>query len=882
MPAPRKVVRIRPPTAVILSHDQELLARLGWGPSGPECAALLDQLLATDRFVLRLKDDNPQNMAAAYGVSDLPRVFAEPAANGIDAYLALLIKEARAQGHKEPESSAEAVEQLLGIKDARSENLHWKRAAEIAANVRVTLWDGSVPVTRRPGASAAPRITTKYPNAMVRDFGTGVSPEEIRTAILAAFAGHKIGSAWSIGMWGLGQSLLLACCRMYRVVSRRPPAFLAPGEEDVVGLTIVVQRPPTCDRKLSAYFLLCNKDGSIPTIPAAAAKEFDVPAIEADMRRITSVLGDPGPAARKLGRPVDFDLRWFPQDGRPDERDLVSFAPGTQVTLFDFRAERFNKHIWDQRASIFTLLQCVGADLRMPIALYDLMAHNHRFTGNRRFKLVYGMRAALARNWRRADGDKHAIIEHGVECAPVRVDVPVEGGGVIRELVHLSYYVLEQGNDEASWKKRDPYAPPFWAVAFTVNGMAAELIGTEFFIRDKTLRIGALRDHLLVIVQLDAMGALAKESLLSSTREHLRSGPVRDALYVSVLRALAGDRRLAELDAQRAIRALSGTAGGAVRSDGTVTNLIYLLGTSDKRLGEKTSCPRRDPLPPVQPSPGGPTWVQVENSYPVHFRPGGGVRLRVVSDAPDGTVAELMILSPGRIVEVLGPGYFAGGRATFSLVVAKKARPGDAGECTGVLLLRDQRQVPVVDAIRFVVTHTRPNPDPGPDVVTHLVPVPPPNPEIRSVLTTKEAFAVQQWDWGARAKTLFRIYPVAPPHLLTPVIVVHLGYALFANALQATAKTRRWTQREIERRRAEFVQDVGAALYARAYPGIDLPVAVQEMAVLQHITSAGLVADRRAADLIDEAVSMARDMNRDEEEEPDTAPPDADVTSTLA
>lgn len=909
-----KVVPLRKPAvpAKLTESEKALLALVPAPLTAEANRKIGEDLVATGLFKWAFKDDKVQNLSAVQAVSDLVRLVVEPADNCNDTRIRLAVQRATRDGFT-PKSVVEAVDRLFHIPEGRSELLSRAEFDEVSSDVFVAVLDGSFPGTEETLPNGTKRTLAVFPNIAFRDHGTGLRPDDIRKKILTSSAGDKIQDLCSSGAFGTGASLVQSACDGSCIMSRLQPDLRNPGEADRVGITLCMKRSDPAF-KLSAYYVLVDaKTGEVPSLPAAVVREWAFRAVCTEMQDIGRARGNAytffkremppeeqkqwkGPhdfatqaavaQAKSLGRPTDFDSRWYPFGGRPDAaHDTEAFDPGTLSVYYNFRIGPYKRHIWDQRANLRTLLEVALGDLRLPFRLYDLMTESASSYYMRRLKIVRGMRSRLAGNVMLPEGHAKRTVEHAVERLPVHVTIPLPGGGTVGETVHVSYYVTKKApRKNWGWERRESYAPPGYSVLFTVEGRTAHFEGPDFFRRSGGPDLGILRNHLLVVVQLDAMTPEWKHTILQSTRERLIGGPVQAALFQGVLRALAADETLKEIDTRRRLEALmTGGEHTACHNDAGIRYLLRAARQKGPTAFEQMARPRREPELPLPTRPDGPTFINIDSVLPLQFRPGGRAEIRFASDAPDGVDVEFDILTRGRVAEYRTFFPFVGGRAKTVITVADDAEPTKLADCTLRFRFANGRRFEF--ECPFNVTEERPSGHDGgsgkPRTESREE-----FPEIRGVRTTDAAFTANDWDWTKRDRALYRIFSAAPPRIPNPVVVIHTGYGLFERALMDMARIKRLSQKQIDLYRQRFVVDVGSALWVHWITNgrEDLSEDVQYAHVLAFLQAAGLVADRkreRVADYtpIGDAVGVPEDstplVESDEDAEIDDAPPDA-------
>lgn len=196
--------------ALSVSGAQDLWAAL-------DCAGASHQRPVGDRW------GNRGLFTAAGGMVDHKLV--ELATNMHDAVIALAMM--RGPG-AEPLSElqyATAFDSPLAAVDSLFAN---RSRAELATEARIEL--------HLAGAAGEHR---RLRSIVFRDFGTGMSPAELPSALFKVGSSRKDGVLWQQGAFGRGGLTVLPSCAAWVVVTRKDPALLAVDEVDQVAVAVV-------------------------------------------------------------------------------------------------------------------------------------------------------------------------------------------------------------------------------------------------------------------------------------------------------------------------------------------------------------------------------------------------------------------------------------------------------------------------------------------------------------------------------------------------------------------------------------------------------------------------------------------------------------------
>jgi hypothetical protein len=142
------------------------------------------------------------------------------------------------------------------------------QAAELARLATVTFQE-----------SDPPTGTTKRLTPVFRDQGCGMRPESVPTTIFGLGGSQKDEELYQQGAFGLGGAMTFRNAKAVVLVSRRDPALLGTGEEDLVTVAVVQWRTNVKGR--TAYYLVDQEwrtagDAGQPwSCPAAEVPDFE-------------------------------------------------------------------------------------------------------------------------------------------------------------------------------------------------------------------------------------------------------------------------------------------------------------------------------------------------------------------------------------------------------------------------------------------------------------------------------------------------------------------------------------------------------------------------------------------------------------------------------
>jgi hypothetical protein len=271
----------------------------------------------------RLLGDTENNWSALAGPADPVAVIWERLTNMFDAII-----DANAHGVADRpwKSPRAAVEALLNVPEEGISALSDEDATALASMARVTLLDSDDSIYK--------------PTLAFRDRGIGLTPVEMPDTILSVEGSNKLRKPYMHGVFGKGGSVACLHSDATIILSRKRPEFLAPGEEDRVGLAIIRQRDN--DEVRTPFF---------------------------------QYLVDP-----RTEQPVSIPA------------DELDFEPGTLAMHINYRAELMGKQNWQFEQSIYAYGQTLLFRPTLPWELEDARTiGNTRPVDRRKPSLIRGL-----------------------------------------------------------------------------------------------------------------------------------------------------------------------------------------------------------------------------------------------------------------------------------------------------------------------------------------------------------------------------------------------------------------------------------------------------------------------------------------------------------
>lgn len=197
------------------------------------------------------------NIGTIRMASDTGLALIERITNGIDSMLELAVMLA---GSSSPQTPREAA-QMLGVPVGGIQDMPETERRKLAENLVLSLHESGV--KRRPTIS-------------IQDRGIGQHPSQFAKTLLSLNESNKVGKPYTMGTYGQGGSVTFGFSRYTLILSRRHPSLLEPGQEDLVGWTVVYeeQTDPT-KNVLPRYVWVVAPDKSPFTLPASLFPDFE-------------------------------------------------------------------------------------------------------------------------------------------------------------------------------------------------------------------------------------------------------------------------------------------------------------------------------------------------------------------------------------------------------------------------------------------------------------------------------------------------------------------------------------------------------------------------------------------------------------------------------
>jgi hypothetical protein len=436
--------------------------------------------------------------SAIGAASSSTHLLTEPVVNMLDAELELAHLLAVAAGDSDdPGSTYAAAERYFGIPagglaswDVRSGG-ELRRFRELALKAQVILRNGS---------------STDTPTPSYLDWGIGQHPAEFEQTLLSLHLGNKAEIPYLAGQYGHGAGLTLAFSLGGQVVvARRHPELLEEGDEDLVGLVLIIRRMPseTGMTNPSYWYAVPEATGAVLSFQPAA-------------------LSDP---------------RWH----------------GVRRTCIDYELSRRSER------DIYMALDHYLPEPPLPYVLHDQRGphgerwQRHYMTGNSaRLESQY-------RGWAQQTGRQPTQVPYR-NTTYLDLDAWGNHEQGYGSVAVVATYVRQEGTDRGN----ELFTPVKEAEVWTLNGQVHHTRTRNHFGVDP-IKLDAIRDFLVVEVKLDELSADAKALLLTTDRQGAAERRIRRQLEDAVDDVLSNDRTLRTLNDEVKDEALRQAANARMR-----------------------------------------------------------------------------------------------------------------------------------------------------------------------------------------------------------------------------------------------------------------------------------------------------------------------------
>lgn len=426
------------------------------------------------------------------------------------------------------------------------------------------------------------------PTVVFLDHWLGQHPADHEDTILSLQKGLKADTPFLAGQYGHGAGFTFAFSDGGQVlVSRRHPELLPEGYDDLVGLSLVIRRMPSETGTANVtYWYAVDPDTEMPLAFRASA------------------LGDP--RWHGLRRTcIDYEMQ------RSAERDIYSALDHnitTPALPYMFRDERPSSKA----------------------------RQSHYMAGNAsRLQRIHEGRPG-------GSPGKNPIYAPHRRTSQIDLDAWIEDGHTYGTVNVITTFVHQDGTSRGN----ELYSPPKEAEIWTLNGQRHHARSRLHF-GQEPIRLEAIRDNLLVDVQLDGLSADAKALIITTDRQGAAEREARFALEKAIDDLLATDTDLRALDERARDAALAAAASSSRKDlDRELSQFQHFVRTETikRRVRATKKVPvtrERGPkikLAPISPLLEHPTFMRFRKNFRevVRVTPGRTASVLLEADAIDG------------------------------------------------------------------------------------------------------------------------------------------------------------------------------------------------------------------------------------------------------
>ncbi len=425
------------------------------------------------------------------------------------------------------------------------------------------------------------------PTIVFRDIWLGQHPADHEDTILSIHKGLKADVPYLAGQYGHGAAFTFAFSNGGQIlVSRRHPDLLAPGYDDLVGLSLVRRRMPseTGSPNPSYWYAVCPDAKS----PLGFSPE---------------ALSDP---------------RWH----------------GLHRVCIDYEMQKTHHR------DIYYALEYNISNPTLPYAFKDdrpgAPAQNYFMSGiDTRLQRAYDGR-------RNPAGQKELRVPYR-QTTVVDLDAFIGDGNHYGSIEVTTSFVEQEDNSKPS----ERFVPAKEAELWTLNGQRHHARPRAHFGR-AAIGLEAIRDNLVVEVKLDKLAPDAKAMLLTTDRQGAAERGIRFQVEEAIDEQLRIDTELKRLNESALAAALSKAAGSSFadldRELVQFENLVrketqkFKVKKQEMKSEGKNPPPRTSPLKPIAPLHPHPTYLSFRKQFRevIRVAPGKTASLLLEADAVDG------------------------------------------------------------------------------------------------------------------------------------------------------------------------------------------------------------------------------------------------------
>jgi hypothetical protein len=227
-----------------------------WSARTGEDIERIMQAVEADTGFTAIPVGRENNIGTIRMASDPGLALIERVTNGIDSLLELAVLRHPGADPKTPEEAA----QLLGVPPGGIAAMTDTERRTLAEHLVVSLHESTI---------------KRRPTLRVEDRGIGQHPSAFAKTLLSLNESNKVGKPYTMGTYGQGGSVTFGFSRYTLILSRRHPDLIEPGQEDLVGWTLVYEEETDPTKNiLPRYVWIVRPDGSPFTLAASTFPDF--------------------------------------------------------------------------------------------------------------------------------------------------------------------------------------------------------------------------------------------------------------------------------------------------------------------------------------------------------------------------------------------------------------------------------------------------------------------------------------------------------------------------------------------------------------------------------------------------------------------------------
>jgi hypothetical protein len=343
----------------------------------------------------------------------------------------------------------------------------------------------------------------KRPCITISDQGEGQTPGRVPDTFMSIDKSNKLRIPFVQGKFNMGGTGVLRFCgdeHCQLIITRRNPKILTGPEQ--------------ADESAGMWsFTITRRVLPPQTVGGVRNSVF---------KYLAPVGADQSP---NKGRVLCFSADSLPLMPEHNEAYTRGVEHGTAIKLYNYDMKGFSSHV-HMKDGLLYRLEALMPELALPVNLHECRAYG----GKKKGSFV----TSLAGLTVRLEDGKGGNIEHGFPDS-----VPFRVGG---EDMTAKIYAFKDGKAETYTTNE--------GIIFTINGQTHGYLPKSIFSRNR-VRLGRLKDSLLVTVDCSAIGVNARENLFMNSRDRLSNHQLRKDVEAELEEILSQHLALKKLANER-------------------------------------------------------------------------------------------------------------------------------------------------------------------------------------------------------------------------------------------------------------------------------------------------------------------------------------------